>query len=194
MHPEVGVSVSDATVFGRNFFDRHSAPADEDAEAAALKKSAVDYMHPEVGVASADGASFGRNFFCRNYFNRSSAPEAEEGELEEERARVLVEAAALKKSAVDYMHPEVGVVAADATSFGRNYFNRFSAFSTELHKKTSVQSKSPEASQDMAAVKNLAAAVKGANLPGTKSTKLSSADKDVGTGKKSASTVNLFGL
>lgn len=254
MHPEVGVSVSDATVLGRNFFDRHSAPADEDAEeaeergrvlaeAAALKKSAVDYMHPEVGVASADGASFGRNFFCRfsapevededlaaerahvlsqaasikkstvgymhpavrvasadgacfgrNYFNRSSAPEAEEGELEEERARVLVEAAALKKSAVDYMHPEVGVVAADATSFGRNYFNRFSAFGTELHKKTSVQSKSPEASQDMAAVKNLAAAVKGANLPGTKSTKLSSADKDVGTGKKSASTVNLFGL
>merc|ERR1712029_853180 len=60
----------------------------------AIKKSTVGYMHPAVRVASADGACFGRN-----YFNRSSAPEAEEGELEEERARVLVEAASLKKSA-----------------------------------------------------------------------------------------------
>ena len=42
-------------------------------------------------------------------------------------AFVLDEAAALKKLAIDYMHPEIGVTATDATAFGRNYFNRASA-------------------------------------------------------------------
>merc|ERR1719203_2195116 len=133
MHPEVGVTATDATSFGRNYFNRASAPEVEDkeeaaeralvlAEAAALKKSVVDYMHPEVGVTSAAGECFGRN-----YFNRASAAETEDDEFADERAEILEEMAALKKSAVDYMHPEVGVTATDATLFGRNYFNRASA-------------------------------------------------------------------
>merc|ERR1712130_504449 len=155
------------------------------ADALALKKSAADYMHPEVGATSADGACFGRN-----YFDRPSALEAEDVEEADERALVLAEAAALKQSAVDYMHPEVGVTAADPAAFGRNYFNRYSAPEVE-----SPKEEAPEASQDVAAVQRLAAAVKGANLPSTKTTKLSSADTDVGgAGKISASDVNLFGL
>jgi xylose isomerase len=197
LHPEIGVKTTDATIFGRNYFNRYSAPETEDeedaeerarilAEAAALKKSAVDYLHPEVGVTATAGECFGRN-----YFNRPSAPETEDVEEADERARVLAEASALKQSAVDYLHPEVGVTVTDPTVFGRNYFNRYSAPETELPKKASEES--PAESQDVAAVKNLAAAVKGANLPNTKSAKLSSLDSVTGA-KKSASTVNLFGL
>merc|ERR1719223_1335410 len=130
MHPEIDVKSTDATLFGRNYFNRASAPETEDmeeaeerarvlAEAAALKKSAVDYMHPEIGVTSADATLFGRN-----YFNRASAPETEEDEFADERAEILEEAATLKKLAMDYMHPEVGVTSTDGTCFGRNYFNR----------------------------------------------------------------------
>jgi hypothetical protein len=200
MHPEVGVTSADGACFGRNYFNRYSAPETEEdelaaelaeilAEAAALKKSAADYMHPEVGVTSADGACFGRN-----YFNRYSAPETEVDELAAERAEILSEAAALKKSAADYMHPEVGVIATDPTLFGRNYFNRYSAPQAGEAKKAPKEEETPEASQDLAAIKSLAAAVKGANLPSTKTTKLSSADTNVDATKKSASTVNLFGL
>jgi hypothetical protein len=134
MHPEAGVTVIDATLFGRNWFNRPSAPevesteqADERAlvlsEALAFKKSAVDYMRPEVGVISAAGG--------RNYFNRYSAPETEEDDLADERAEILAEAAALKKLAIDYMHPEVVATATDVTLFGRNYFHRLSAPETE---------------------------------------------------------------
>jgi len=197
MHPEVGVSVSDATVFGRNYFNRYSAPETEDiedaeehacvlADAMALKKSAADYLHPEVGVITTDGASFGRNFF-----NRYSAPETEDVELADERAHVFADAAALRKSAMDYMHPEVGVITTDATVFGRNYFNRYSA--SEVEEDVFAEERA-EILNDAMALKKLAAAVKGANLPSTKSTKLSSIDSDVGPTIKSASTVNLFGL
>jgi xylose isomerase len=124
---------TDPADFGRNYFDRYSAPETEEfevaeerarvlAEAGALKKVAVDYSHPEVSVTSADGACFGRN-----YFNRYSAPETEDDEFADERAEITEEMAALKKLAVDYFHPEMGVRAADATLFGRNYFDRYSA-------------------------------------------------------------------
>merc|ERR1719272_789455 len=137
LHPEVGVTVADARLFGRNYFHRASAPeaetsdeADERAlvlsEAAALKKCAVDYVCPEVGVTSAAGACFGRN-----YFGRCSAPEAEDDDLADERAEVLAEAAALKGLAVDYLHPEVGVATIDGAAFGGDYFRRPSAPETE---------------------------------------------------------------
>jgi len=194
MHPEVGVTATDVTLFGRNWFNRPSATelesakeADEQAlvlaESLALKKSAMDYMHPEVRVTSAAYACFGRN-----YFNRSSALDTEDGDHACERAEVLAEAAALKNTATGFMHPEVGVTATDGAAFGRIFFNRYSA--PEVEK----QPGSPEESQDVAAVKNLAAAVKGANLSGTESTKFNSCDQKVGETKKSASTVNLFGL
>jgi hypothetical protein len=63
-----------------------------------------------------------------------SIPRAEDAELDEglaERLRILDDAAALKKSAADYSHPEVGVTSTDGACFGRNYFNRYSAPETE---------------------------------------------------------------
>jgi len=192
MHPEAGVATADGSAFGRNWFNRPSAneaegaeEADERAqvlaEAAALKQSAVAYLCPEVGVASAAGACFGRN-----YFNRYSAPKTEEDDIVNERAKILADAAALKNLATGYMHPEAAVTAADGSVFGRNFFNRYSAPEVE-------KTGSPEESQDMAAARKLAAAVKGAKLL-PESTKFNSSDQKVGEPKKSASSVNLFGL
>ena len=197
MHPEIGVKTTDATLFGRNYFNRASAPDMEDAaeaeeharilaEAKALKQAAVDYMHPEIGVETTDATLFGRN-----YFNRASAPEQEDREIDEERTRVLAEAASLKKSAVDYLHPEKPVEVSPEC-FGRNYFTRYSSPLEYEHE--IIAYKEVEESQEIVAVKNLAAAVKGANLPSTKTVKTSSADMDVNPAKKSASSVNMFGL
>ena len=189
MHPEVGVMTSDASLFGRNYFNRPSAPETEDvefanervavlAEAAALKKLAVDYMHPEIGVISTGGASFGRN-----YYNRYSAPETEDFEDAEERTRVLAEAAALEKLAIDYMHPEIAFVATvDGAVYGRNFFTRFSAPVPE------------DDILDDSGLKSLAVAIKNANLPGIKSVKTSSYDINADAPKRSESAVNLFGL
>ena len=61
-----------------------------------------------------------------------------------------------------------------------------------------LRSRSPqwttEIMEEAAALKKLAAAVKGANLPSIKSAKLSSLDNNVSVAKRSASSVNLFGL
>ena len=133
MHPELGVVTSDGTATARCYFDRPSAPEQESyeqaeeramvlADAIALKKLAVDYMHPEIGVVTSDTTSTAR---C--YFDRASAPEQESYEDAEERAAILADALALKKLAVDYMHPEIGVVASDGTATARCYFDRFSA-------------------------------------------------------------------
>jgi hypothetical protein len=88
------------------------------------------------------------------------------------------------------MHPEVGVTNVDGCAFGRNYFNRASAPETEV-----VEAKPEESSSDASSLQALAAAVKGANLPSTKSSKLD-IDNVVNSNaaKKSASSVNLFGL
>ena len=190
MHPEAGVKTSDATLFGRNYFNRPSAPETEDvafaneraavlAEMAALKKLAVDYMHPEIGVTSTcGGASFGRN-----YFYRYSAPETEDFEVAEERTRVLAEAAALEKLAIDYMHPEIAFVATvDGAVYGRNFFTRFAAPVPE------------DDILDDSGLKSLAVAIKNANLPGIKSVKTSSYDINADAPKRSESAVNLFGL
>ena len=190
MHPEVAVKAEDATLFGRNYFNRPSAPETEDAEfaneraavlaeMAALKKLAVDYMHPEIGVTSTcGGASFGRN-----YFYRYSAPETEDFEVAEERTRVLAEAAALEKLAIDYMHPEIAFVATvDGAVYGRNFFTRFAAPVPE------------DDILDDSGLKSLAVAIKNANLPGIKSVKTSSYDINADAPKRSESAVNLFGL
>merc|ERR1712238_400789 len=130
-HPEMGIMMLDCTVFGRNYFNRFSAPevVDEDieeqgqvlADVRALKKAAVGYAHPEVEVVTSDPSVYG----C-NYFNRVSAPEVEDEDIEE-RAFILAEAIALKKAAVDYAHPEFEVSTSDPSVYGRNYFNRLSA-------------------------------------------------------------------
>lgn len=131
MRPELPVSVDD-TSFGRNYFSRPSANEKETffeaeqrafilEEMAKLKKHAVDYMHPERPLPSMDPTAFGRN-----YFGRASAPDQESAGEAEERARILAEASALKKLAVDYLHPERPLLIAP-TVFARNYFARASA-------------------------------------------------------------------
>jgi len=133
LHPELPVVTSDATACGRNYFSRASAPKQESvedseeraqilAEAASLKKLATDHMHPELPVIISDSAACGRN-----YFTRPSAPEQESVEEAEEHAQILADAMALKKLAVDYLHPELSVATSDGTALGRNYFTRASA-------------------------------------------------------------------
>merc|ERR1712157_340277 len=131
-HPESKVDSSDATLFGRNYFNRFDGSEvvdEEDAEeraqiladAAALKKEAVCYNCPEASV-DVDPTAFGKNFFIAD-----SESEVDE----EERSRILSEATMLKEIAANYQHPEVKVKTSDTTLFGRNYFNRSDA--TELN-------------------------------------------------------------
>ena len=131
LHPEHTVE-SSATATARCYFGRASAPTQESLEDAhehdailadlmALKKLAKDYMHPEAALET-DPAVMGRN-----YFGRSSAVPTLDEEDAEERMRILEETKALKKLAVDYMHPELPVVTSDGTACGRNYFTRPSA-------------------------------------------------------------------
>jgi len=128
MHPEAKVENTDATLFGRNYFNRSDAPelfsmdeADERAQiladATLLKKQDTNYAHPESPV-EVDCTAFGRNYFTTTF---------DVDEDEEERAKILAEAAMFKKLASDYTHPEAKVENTDATLFGRNYFNRSDA-------------------------------------------------------------------
>ena len=49
----------------------------------------------------------------RNYFSRTSSAAQGDADDAEERAHILVDALSLKKLAVDYAHPEFGVVNTD---------------------------------------------------------------------------------
>ena len=57
---------------------------------------------------------------------------AVEDEDIQERAKILAEAIALKKAAVDYAYPEVKVSTSDPSVYGRNYFSQFSAPKVEV--------------------------------------------------------------
>lgn len=133
-HPELPV-VSGPTVTARCYFDRPSAPVQESlediqereqvlADAAALKKSAIDYLHPEAPVVSDPAAT------ARCYFDRYSAEVGESKEDADEIARIIADAKALKRLAVDYMHPELPVKTSDPSATGRCFFDRPS---TRLH-------------------------------------------------------------
>jgi len=207
MHPEVGVKSTGGAAFGRNYFNRPSAPQTEEedadeiaailADSLALKQAAVDYMHPEVGVKSTGGSAFGRNFF-----NRPSAPQTEEEDADEI-AAILSDSMALKHSAVDYMHPEVGVKSTGGAAFGRNFFNRPSAPETEEEDADEVSAILADsmalkqaAKTDMCIFADLAESVKSASIPTPAKTVAGKLASDSGrTGiTKSASDVMLFGL
>jgi hypothetical protein len=178
LHPELPVKV-DMTAYARCYFGRPSAPEQETfeeaeyrhqvlADAAALKKLAIDYAHPEIGVVTSDPTATARCYLdrpsatqqetfeeaeyrhqvladcklliyrigvatsdpaamARCYFDIPSAPEQETFEEAEYRHQVLADAAALKKLAIDYAHPEIGVVTTDSTATARCYFDRPSA-------------------------------------------------------------------
>lgn len=133
MHPEKPVVCEDPCAFGRNYFERPSAPVNEDederqqvlAEAAGLKKVAVWYLHPEKPVVCDDPCASAR---C--YFTRPSAPEYEEEVEMEERERVLSESLELKKYADWYLNPQKPVQC-DGLSLARNYYSRPSAIEQE---------------------------------------------------------------
>lgn len=169
MHPELPVTTSDPTVFGRNYFNRASAPDQESleeaeertrilADAKQLKELAIDYMHPELPVVNKVSLESGEFYTIgstepRCFFDRPSAPEQESFEEAEERARVLADAAVLKKLAVDYMHPELPVTTTDPTAFGRNHFTRPSAPEQETVEEAEERAM---ALADAAALKQLA--------------------------------------
>merc|ERR1739844_280823 len=95
------------------------------------------------------------------------------------RARVLADASALKKLAVDYAHPEIGVTNTDGATFGRNYFTRPSADDQESAEEADDVKSSP-------LPVNLA-------LPRTNQVKTIDVTKESSV-KKSPSSVILYGL
>eukprot|EP01083_Nonionella_stella_P176979 620739_1 len=158
-HPEIGVVNTDATATARCYFDRASAPEQESleeaeyrqqvlADAAALKKLAIDYAHPELGVVTSDPAAT-----ARSYFDRASAPAQESLEEAEYRRQVLADAAALKQLAVDYAHPESAVTTMDPAATARCYFDRASAPAQESLEETEYRR---QVLEDAAALKQLA--------------------------------------
>jgi len=133
LHPELPVVTTDPFACGRNYFDRPSAVQPDSSEDAderahiladmkAMKKLAVDYLHPELPVVTTDPFACGRN-----YFDRPSAVQPDSSEDADERAQVLADMKAMKKLAVDYLHPELPVVTTDPFACGRNYFDHPSA-------------------------------------------------------------------
>merc|ERR1712007_235352 len=151
------------------------------ADAVALKKLAVDYMRPELGVVTSDPTANAR---C--YFDRASAPEQESIEEAEERAMVLADAVALKKLAVDYMHPELGVVTSDPTATARCYFDR--ASTSREAESTSYVKEAAQTYTKKAPKVVETPVVKLGTSPKTLT------DRTDGAIKKSASRVELYGL
>jgi predicted Rdx family selenoprotein len=137
LHPEKPVVTSDAFAFGRNYFSRPSAEADDEEDAKEreliledmmqLKKLAQDYLQPERPVVTSDPYAMGRN-----YFSRPSADEYESEDDMDERDDIMEDMAQLKKLAQDYLQPERPVVTSDPYAMGRNYFSRASALDQEF--------------------------------------------------------------
>eukprot|EP00979_Chaetoceros_neogracilis_P003248 scaffold575_cov158-Chaetoceros_neogracile.AAC.3 len=86
-----------------------------------LKQLAIAFLHPERPV------EVDSTFCARCYFDRFSAPQQETFEEAEERHMALTDAAALKRLAIDYAHPEIGVETSDSVACARCYFDRDSA-------------------------------------------------------------------
>lgn len=197
LHPEKPIVV-DPTVCARCHFDRPSAPQQEDLEeseyrrqvledASALKKLAVDYAHPEIGVVTSDATATAR---C--YFDRPSVPQQEDLEYVESRRQVLEDAAVLKKLAIDYAHPEIGVVTSDPTATARCYFNRASAPQQDNADESEKVEYRRHVLEDATALKKLAIIVKNQAVDRpVKAVDSSSKDAFV---PRSVSSVKLFGL
>jgi hypothetical protein len=132
-HPEKPVACEDPCAYGRNYFERASAPLDEEekerqqvlSDAAELKKIAHWYMYPDKPVVCDDPCAT-----ARNYFSRPSAPEYENEDVMEERQRVLSVAWEMKKYAEWYLHPE-NPVQSDGLACARNYYSRPSTVEQE---------------------------------------------------------------
>jgi hypothetical protein len=137
LYPEEGVVTSYAPSYGRCYFGRYSAIAQESVEkseeratilddAMKLRQAARQYLYPEEGVVTSYAPSYGRS-----YFSRYSAIEQESVEKSDERAAILDDAMKLRQAARQYLQPVESVVSSDATSYGRCYFGRYSAIEQE---------------------------------------------------------------
>jgi hypothetical protein len=109
------------------------------ADANDLKQLAMDYFHPEKSVVATEPT-----VFARNYFGRASAPtkyddddnflttvsrardDCVDRDMEEERVRILKEAAEMKKIAEWYHMPNKPIATTDALAGASNYFSRVS--------------------------------------------------------------------
>jgi hypothetical protein len=142
LYPEEGVVTSYAPSYGRCYFSRYSAIAQESVEkseeratilddAMKLRQAARQYLYPEEGVVTSYAPSYGR---C--YFSRYSAIKQESVEESDERAAILDDAMKLRQTARQYLYPEEGVVTSYAPSYGRSYFSRYSAIEQESVEKS----------------------------------------------------------
>ena len=135
-HPELGVTTNGLQA--RCFFERASAlglyDQDQDQDqgrvsdvgrqailndAKALSELAAHYALTAAALVGGFQSS------SRCYFDRASAPERSDADLEAERASILADALALTKTAVDYAHPEMPVTTNGVPS--NNYFQRVNA-------------------------------------------------------------------
>ena len=115
MQEDVGSSTEDVE-FNNFIAERRRILAD----AVSLKTWAVAYGRPADAPVLASATSSGRN-----YFDRPSASFRETRKDAAYVAKILADAAALKKLAADYARP--GPVEVSPDVFGRNYFDRASA-------------------------------------------------------------------
>jgi len=191
LHPERPVEV-EFNAYARCYFDRPSAPEQETVEEAEeryailkdakdLKRLAADYAHPELKVNNTDYLSCAR---C--YFDRPSAPEQESVEDANERALILQDVENLRKAALEYLHPELGVVTSDSTACARCYFDRPSA-------PRQADVTEPKSSSSTHVVQILPKVAK-ATPPKDVANKVLPSHNEVNIIRKSASAVQLYGL
>ena len=148
-----------------------------------LRQAARQYLYPEESVVSSDATSYGR---C--YFGRYSAIEQESVEESEEHQNLLNDALALKRLAMDYMHPEVRIVTSDLAACARCYFDSISAVRQDSYEEAEEQHK---ILVDALNLKILA----GLSLPKSKTLpNTMELDSKVQNVSKSYSAVHLYGL
>jgi len=149
--PDLVVSNTDPSTYGRNYFGRFNSNgvlSKEDADeldgimndTGVLKKASTDYLRPEVSVSNVHPFSLGRN-----YFETLSSFPTETEEESNERFQILADSVMLKKAAVDYLQPEITSTTTDPTAYGRNFFDNYPSEET---RKGSQLSKGDESNAD----------------------------------------------
>jgi membrane-bound inhibitor of C-type lysozyme len=129
--PELVVTNTDPSTYGRNYFgrlDSNEVLSKEDADelygimsdTGVMKKASTDYLRPEVSVSNTHPFAMGRN-----YFKTLSSVPTETEEESNERFQILADSVMLKKAAVDYLQPEITSTTTDPTAYGRNFFDNY---------------------------------------------------------------------
>jgi len=129
MHPEVPVTTNG--VPSKNFFDDSECTNDSTvndilSDCEQLSELAKNYLHPELPVIS--NGNMGRCYFERaskevRYLEEIKGVIDDDLTEEEERVAILADAAALKRLACDYLHPEV-TLQSTAGNVSRCFFGK----------------------------------------------------------------------